>query len=365
MLKGADRQLVSEHSSTVDPGSPGEARSRMPSFHRMRVLLSLAAGLLSGFRAYLWIVGQAKPRDFDQTWYAARALFAGRNPYMEIGPGLSFDWAQYFYYPINAPLAVAPLALFPQSIASILFAAVASGAFVWAATRRSLAPAVVITSASAAFAAETVQWSPLFGAAFGVPWLGIFLSAKPTIGLAIFFARPTRWAVIGAVVLTALGLLLLPTWPRDWIAAIHHTSLLTPGGTTFLAPIVTPGGALAVLMLLRWRRPEARLVFALACVPQTPLLYETVPLFLVPETIVQGGVLWLGSWLVGLSQWIGSPFSTELARYTASEHAIGWLMYFPCVVMILRRPNVGPAPLWLESQLCAWRLPAWISGRAA
>jgi len=340
-------------------------RHRRPSFNQMRIMLSIAAALLSGFRAYQWVVGQAKPRDFDQTWYAARALFAGRNPYAEIGPGLSFEWAQYFYYPLNAPLAVAPLALFPQSIASILFAAVASGAFVWAATRHSLAPAVVITSASAAFAAETVQWSPLLGAAFGVPWLGIFLSAKPTIGLALFFARPSRWAVIGAASLTAVGLLLLPTWPRDWITAVHHTSLLTPGGTTFLAPIVTPGGALAVLMLLRWRRPEARLVLALACVPQTPLLYETVPLFLVPQTIIEGGVLWLGSWLVGLSQWLGSPFPTELSRYIASEHAIGWLLYLPCIVMILRRPNAGAAPAWLEAQLRLWRIPTWMLGRPA
>jgi hypothetical protein len=341
------------------------ARIHLPSFDRMRVMLSIAAGLLSGFRAFQWVVGQAKPRDFDQTWYAARALLAGRNPYAEIGPGLSFEWAQYFYYPLNAPIAVAPLALLPRSVASILFAAVTSGAFVWAATRRSLAPAVVITSASAAFAAETVQWSPLLGASFGVPWLSIFLSAKPTIGIAFFLARPTRWAVIGAVSLTAIGLFVLPSWPHDWIAAVQHTSLVMPGGTTFLAPIVTPGGALAVLMLLRWRRPEARLVLALASVPQTPLLYETVPLFLVPQTIIEGGVLWLGSWLVGLTQWLGSPFPTELARYMASEHAIGWLMYLPCVVIVLRRPNTGPIPAWLESQLRVWRVPTWIMGRAA
>src|SRR5690242_13611695 len=90
---------------------------RMPSYFSMRVLLSIAAALLSGFRAFQWVVGQTKPRDFDQTWYAARALFSGRNPYAEIGPGLPFEWAQYFYYPLNAPLAVAPFALFSQSVA--------------------------------------------------------------------------------------------------------------------------------------------------------------------------------------------------------------------------------------------------------
>jgi hypothetical protein len=224
---------------------------------------------------------------------------------------------------------------------------------------------VVITSASAAFAAEAVQWSPLLGAAFGIPWLGIFLSAKPTIGLAVFVARPTRWALIGALTLTAVGFILLPSWPSAWIAAVHHTSLLTPGGTPYLAPVGTPGGVLALLMLLRWRRPEARLVLALACVPQTPLLYETVPLFLVPQTIVEGGVLWLGSWLVALLQAMRTPFPTELARFTASGRAIGWLLYLPCVAIILRRPNVGPAPAWLESRLAAWRIPQWLLGASA
>ena len=328
-------------------------------------MLTIAAGLLSGFRAALWVTGEAKSRDIDQTWHAARALFAGRNPYAEIGPGLSFDWPAYFFYPIHAPLAIAPLALVSRPVAGILFAAIASALFVWAATGRSLAPAVVITSASAAFAAEAVQWSPLLGAAYGIPWLGIFLCAKPTIGAAIFVARPSRWGVIGAVALGAVGLLLLPTWPADWLAAARHTSLVTPGGTPYLAPLLTPGGAFAALMILRWRRPEARLVLALACVPQTPLLYETVPLFLVPQTIIEGGILWLGSWLVALWQSLGGPYSTDLERFTTSGRAIGWLLYLPCVVFVLRRPNVGHLPAWLESRLRALRIPPWMLGRAA
>lgn len=336
--------------------------SSRPPTRRLRAALAIVAGLLSGSRALLWSVGEAKARDLDQVWYAVHALFAGRNPYAEIGPGLAFDWPAFFYYPLTAALAITPLAVLPRPLAAGLFAALASAAFVWAATRRSIAPAVVITSASAAFAAEAVQWSPLLGAAFGVPWLGIFLSAKPTIGLAVFAARPTRIAVVGSAVLTVLALVLQPTWPIEWLRAVHHTSLLTPGGTPYLAPIATPGGAFAVLALLRWRRPEARLVFALACVPQTPLLYETVPLFLVPATITEGGVLWLGSWLVALWMSLAGPFTADLPRFIASGRAIGWLLYLPCVVMLLRRPNEGVVPAWLERSLDRSRLPAWLRG---
>jgi hypothetical protein len=311
---------------------------------RLRVGLAIAAAMLSGIRAYLWVSGEAKSRDFDQVWYAARVLLAGGNPYAEIGPGLQFDWPAPLYYPLTAVVAVIPLAGLVRSVAAVVFAALGSGVFVWAATRRSIAPAVVMTSASAALAAEAVQWSPLLAAAYGIPWLGILLSAKPTVGLAIWLARPSRFAVIGALVLTATGLLFIPSWPLEWVAALRHTSLGQEGGTPYFAPIGSAGGAFAVLALLRWRRPEARLVFALACVPQTPLLYETVPLFLVPISITEGGVLWLGSWLAAL--WLSSagPFANDLERFRVSVNAIGWCLYFPAVVMLLRRPNVGPTP---------------------
>lgn len=319
---------------------PTEGTEAAPS-RRLRACLGAAAALLSGFRAYLWVFGETKSRDFDQVWYAARALLAGRNPYAEIGPGLPFEWPNPLYYPLTAAITVTPLTAFERPAAAVLFAALASGVFVWAATRRSVAPAFVITSASAAFAAEAVQWSPLLGAAYGIPMLGALLASKPTIGFAIWLARPTRVAAVGAMTLTAISLALFPSWPLEWLEALKHTSLATPGGTPYSAPIRTAGGAFAALLLFRWRRPEARLVLALACVPQTPLLYETVPLFLVPYTIPEAGVLWLGSWLAALWVSAAGPYSADVARFRVSADAISWCLYFPAVVMLLRRRNVG------------------------
>jgi hypothetical protein len=284
-------------------------------------------------------------------WFAANALLAGRNPYVEIGPGLPFDWPAPLYYPLTAALVAVPLAPIDRSVAAVLFAAVASGAFVWAATRHSLAPAVVITSASAALAAETVQWSPLLAAAYGIPWLGILLSAKPTVGFAIWVARPTRIALMGTFALLLVSFALLPDWPANWLGALRHTSLGTAGGTPYLAPIGTLGGVTTVALLLRWRRPEARLVLALACMPQTPLLYETVPLFLVPASIKEGGVLWLGSWLAAMWLSAAGPYENDLERFTMSARAVGWCLYLPCVIMILRRPNVGDGPQWVDRWL--------------
>lgn len=348
---------IDESSSREERAAPAQ-----PPAHRFRVWLAIGAGLLSGMRALMFSLGDSKARDFDQVWYAAHALLAGRNPYAEIGPGLPFDWNAYFYYPLSAVVSVFPITMLPRALGVSLFAGLSGAAFVYAATRRSLAPAVVITSASAAMAAETAQWSPLLGAAFGLPWLGIFLNAKPTIGLAVFLARPSRIAVLGGLALATVALLVQPNWPGEWLAAVRHTSLLTPGGTLYAAPIATPGGAFTLLMLLRWRRPEARLVLALACVPQTTLLYETVPLFLVPSTIMEGGALWLGSWLVAAWVHATGPFPADPQRFIASGKAIGWLLYLPCTLMVLRRPNAGLVPSWLDRRLSIARLPDWIRG---
>ena len=344
---------------------PGEPPRSGPPSRRVRIGLAVAASVLSAVRAHLWVSGEAKSRDFDQVWFAANALLAGRNPYVEIGPGLTFDWPAPLYYPLTAAVTAVPLALLERSLAAVLFAAMASGAFVWAATRYSLAPAVVITSASAALAAEAVQWSPLLAAAYGIPWLGVLLSAKPTIGFAIWVARPTRIAFIGTVALLLLSFAVQPDWLVSWSAALRQTSLATEGGTPYLAPIGTLGGLSTAALLLRWRRPEARLVLALAAMPQTPLLYETVPLFLVPMSITQGGVLWLGSWLAALWVSISGPYENDLARFTMSARAVGWSLYFPCVIMILRRPNSGPVPLWLGRWLGRSSLPGWMKGSDA
>jgi hypothetical protein len=42
-----------------------------------------------------------------------------------------------------------------------------------------------------------------------------------------------------------------------------------------------------------------------------------------------------------------------------------WLalaMYVPATIMVLRRPNEGDAPAWIERAIAGW--PAWLKGRA-
>ena len=98
-----------------------------------------------------------------------------------------------------------------------------------------------------------------------------------------------------------------------------------------------------LLALFRWRRPEARLLAALACVPQNIGLYETVPLWLIPRNRWEGYLLAGLSLLAALLQarvlpHAGEPLA-ELMR--ARWPYVLVLVYLPALILALRPP---PAP---------------------
>jgi hypothetical protein len=102
-----------------------------------------------------------------------------------------------------------------------------------------------------------------------------------------------------------------------------------------------------LLGLLRWKRPEARLLVAMSCVPQTAYLYEALPLFLIPRRYEEGFVLSLASYAVLLAVKVYEPAWAGLdpvAQYMAERQTMGqwmvWVLYLPCLAMVLRRPNV-------------------------
>jgi len=181
------------------------------------------------------------------------------------------------------------------------------------------------------------------------------------VGAALFFARPTWWALAGAIVLSAIAWAAQPTWVADWRAAVALNNARWGAQQPYRAPIIYPGGVLALACLLRWRRREARLVAALACVPQTTTQYEAVPLFLVPHTFLESWTLWVCSYA---QHFLGRYFVERLP--TPEEHLAlsgRWLaiiMYIPVTLMVLRRPNEGTIPKWLEQRVSV--LPMWLRG---
>jgi hypothetical protein len=297
----------------------------------------LAAGLISGF--VCWLAYRLPPpstSDFEPIWVGASVLLAGGDPYTVV-PTTGTHYP--LYYPLTAIVIGLPFAGLPFDWARVAWAALSGAGFAWAAIRYGRGLPAALLSANFLNAVIQGQWSPLMTAAVVLPALSWLLAAKPSIGAALFAAFPSRQAVIGGVALLAVSLALFPTWPVRWAASL--------GASNHMWPIRSSGGIILLLALIRWRRPEARLLAALACVPQTIGLYETLPLFLIPRTRWQGYGLAGLSYVAAFGQVAmvprdpGMPLETMLADRWPF---VFFCLYLPALVMVLL-PGPREAPV--------------------
>lgn len=333
----------------------------MPVPVRRRWQISVALGLLAGLRTWLVDMVTGLPRDFAQVWFGARAMLRGLDPYQLVGPGRAFELDYGLFYPLTASVVALPVSPLPARWAAVVFMVIGGGTFAWALMEHGYEPLVGYMGAGMVFAAEVAQWSPLLSAAVVLPGLGFVFAAKPTIGAAVFAARPSWWPIVGGIVLCAVAFAFQPTWVQSWRATLAVPPDMPGGAAPYLPPIRHPWGWLVLLGLLRWRRPDARLLVALACVPQTTLLYEATPLFLIPRTWREAGVLVVASYAVAV--WVGyatqgQPAYIPRILATGSGMTVG--LYLPCLWMVLRRPNEGDVPAWLERRMARW--PVWLRG---
>ena len=310
-----------------------------------RAALTASVAVSSGLLAWLvWSMPQPQRSDVAQVWAGARALLAHRNPYGAVGPGRTFEWPYPLLYPMTAVLTLAPIAPLPLRWIDPLFVAAGFGVYTWAVTRSNLrAPALIaLVALPALMALQTSQWSLLVTGAALVPALGFLLVAKPTIGLALFAANPKRTTAIGCAVFLIISVVVWPGWILDWRATFASAPHI-------VAPIMRPGGVLVLLALARWRRAEARLLVAMACVPHTTAPYETIPLFLIPETWREAIALWALAILAYVGQYAMGPYASQNAYWESGAKWIVLLMYLPSAAMVLRRKNVRSAlPIFNE-----------------
>lgn len=300
--------------------------------------------------------------DFDQVRYAAIALWRGQDPYVVIGPGQRFAWPWPFFYPLSAAVAFVPFAALPQLAARTLFVGGSAAALAFGLTRRGWHALLALLCPWGFYAIYLGQWTPALtaalalapGAGAGVA-LGALAAAKPNVALALLGGAPwprrrgdRAWRTLALAagtfaVLVAASLIARPHWPVEWRATVR-------GATHFRPAALLPGGALALLALLRWRRPEARLVAALACVPQTFWWYDALPLALVPRTRAESLAFALGGWAAyGCFQLAGPAVAgTPAARFALVGQLTVAGAYIPSVLMVLRRPNEGEVPEWLD-----------------
>jgi hypothetical protein len=284
---------------------------------------------------YLWAGESAAfTTDFDLLYYGAASLSKGANPYLTIHEHLSYP----LFYPLPAVLLGLPFTVLPIAIARVVWDIVVGWGFAVALWRvRGTYALLALLSGAYLFAMRNGQTTPLLVAASLFPRWGFLLTVKPNTGLALWCARPTRAGVIGGILVLLVSVIILPSWPLDWWAAIHQRS------THIMPPLLRPFGFLLLLAALRWRTPEGRLVLALAVIPQNTLPHELVPLALIPANVVEMAIYATGSWLTLIVTAAGEDRATSLSGLVSDAWpALLVCVYLPMLWLVLRRRPSAP-----------------------
>lgn len=337
--------------------SPRSDATTPPTGERVgRLMLVLSIALAASYLTWMTAKPTYVTTDYEYLWRGARLWKAGVDPYA-VRPRAAWlhVWPlmDRLFYPLSALMVVFPFALLSQGISQVLFIGLASGLLAWRLTRDALWPLLIFITPAFWMAAFLGQWSPWLTLGALVPGAGFLLTCKPTLGLACFCYRPTWRAVASGAAILLVSLVLMPTWPREWLQNLDYVQHHPPA-------ILTPGGWILALAALRWRQREARFLLAYACVPQLLFFADQLPLFLVARTRREGWFYTLAGGVVG-AIWIARHFMKPSAVQLSGPYVMLGC-YVPALWIVLRRANVGEVPQWLERATVS--LPAALRGRS-
>ena len=312
---------------------------------RQRIIVALSIAGISAILHWFRAAEHGGRSDFTPLWHAGRLLLEGRNPYDLIGPGNVFESNWPIFYPATAFVAAIPFGAIPFHSASALFVFLSVLLLAYGATADGWQRLPMFPSIAFLTSAQLAQWSLPMTAAMYIPVLGFLAAAKPQSALPVVGSstdpRMYRAAIAGAVVLLVASFVLLPSWLTDWWGLLKTTG-------NFVPPVMRFGGFLILAVMLRWRRPEAWLVFLAACVPQTWLPYNGLILLTVAITYREACVLSLVSsagWIF-FSLWFEGQ--SEMEKRSTMAAVLNVTGYLAATSMILLRPNEGNGPLWLQ-----------------
>lgn len=293
--------------------------------------IAVIVGLASGVIAFLYMAKDGQPGDFLYWYTAAKAILAGQSPYDVIPASNPARFQTAFFYPLPTALVTIPFTLFPYPMAGGLFTGICSGLLAFGLlTQRG--PWSLVTFLSPAFLISCLNgtWTIPVTAALLMPALSAFLVAKPNLAVPAFAYRPTLIAMAGGAGLLLLSFLIQPMWLAEWRSALDTMVGHPP-------PILTSAAILTPLVLRRWRRPDARLVFVSALVPQQAYMYDQLPLWAVAETRREFLTLTLLSSLVYLC-WLYIDLH-GIGSWRAMETIALSVHYLTVIVFVLSRPN--------------------------
>lgn len=298
-----------------------------------RLIAAGTIGCLAGALSYWTRTRVTGFSDFDGMWVAGRSLAARTDPFVAVhavllGPLL---------YPMPAILVTWPFAVFSISIAAAVWTGVSFAFLAFGLSRHAWWPLIAMASLPAVESAQLAQWSPILTCMALFPGVAILALAKPTTGgmIALAYLPNTarRSVIIGGAVLVLVSLAIVPTWIGSWTSGV-----LT--ATYFRPMILRPFGWVLLFALLKWRRPEARLIAFLAIVPQAGMAYEALPLALVPSSRREAMVSAFASFTILPWRMVAQDHGATFTSATAHNAPLFLVaLYLPALLMVLRRPN--------------------------
>jgi hypothetical protein len=336
-----------------------KANEEKPDFSdpRFRLLVAICIGALAAAYCFsqMRVLENGGADDFTWHWLGARALLEGKSPYVEVTAGGRYNLIAPYIYPLTTAVAAIPFSAFlPPAYAVTLFIGVSTTLLAWGLTMDDYHRLPLFLSLPFAWSASSGQFAPIIAAAALIPALGWLAPIKPTIGLASIAYRPSKIAIAGSAAFIVLAMAFNPHWIADWRASLAHRV-----NDVYWSPVSILGGPLLLLAVMKWKRPEARMLFVLALVPQLFLFYDQLMLWLVPRTWRESLALSALSWLalyIGNMGFGVDPSTKDVV--TSYALPIMLLLFLPSLVMVLRRPNEAEQPPGLRVEYSSREYPA-------
>ncbi len=331
-----------------------ELRSRPTRQLRLAVAGAIAVALFGLYLLYVSLHPGADAGDFGFPLHAARLLLAGRDPYLEMVPGVP-GAAGAFLYPLPAALVAIPFAGLSDTMAGAAFVGMSAGLVSYGLSAGGWWRLLALMSPAFLLAFSVANWPPLLMASALLPGIGWLAAAKPNIGIVAFAYRPRWLTVASGIVIILVCFALNPRWPAEWLSHVAKQEI--PHAATFAWPL----GAFGFAGLLRWRTPEGRALVAFTLVPVSAFPYDHLMLWLIPRTFREALFLTWTAWLTAPAI-LGFNAEASRTRLLLIQAALTLGTVVPATILVLRRPNVGPAPRWIERAVASW--PRWARGSA-
>lgn len=299
-----------------------------------RLGIALGVALVTGLIAFVrYRVHPDWTTDFDQMWYAARALLGGENPYAAVGPGRTFDWPWALYYPLPAVLVSTPFAFLPLGLARIAFSAVGGFVVGFAIAPQWRLRWPILLSMAFFSAILRNQWSPFVLAAAWVPIAGAVVALKPNVGLITLAVQDRRALIIsigGALVLVAASFAVRPDWLATWLTIVRDA----PNKEV---AVLQPFGFLLLFALFAWRSVEGRTLVAMSIVPHTPSLYDLLPIFIATRTARQALVVAVLTHALYWSVLAVGPYPDRDSAFAVIARSEVVVVLLPVLAIVLAR----------------------------